>query len=280
LAWVRRELNQLGIPPLKRFGQHFLADRNVRDRLVSEAELTRDDSVLEVGSGLGFLTSELASKAGKVIAIEKDRTLAEYLKAKFSHYPNVKINQGDILETTIPPQVKIVASPPYNISSKLTLHIISSEYKRATLLLQEEFVKRLTAHSGSREYGRLSVMLQAKAESHYVESVSRSAFYPHPRVDSALVTLTPKTAPLQIDDRENFIELVRALFTQRRRKLRGVLTRYLETKHYPLPKDIASNVGLMEKRVYELSPQEFADLSNLIAGSTKDTHVRSEPVGN
>jgi 16S rRNA (adenine1518-N6/adenine1519-N6)-dimethyltransferase len=244
-----------------------------------EAELTRDDSVLEVGPGLGFLTSELASKAGKVFAIEKDRTLAEYLKNKFSNYPNVKIDQGDVLETKIPPQVKIVASPPYNISSKLTLHIISSEFKRATLLLQEEFVKRLTAHFGSREYGRLSVMLQAAAESHYIESVPRSAFYPHPRVDSAIVTLTPKSAPLQIDDRENFAELVRTLFTQRRRKLRGVLTRYLETKHHPLSKDVASHVGVIEKRVYELSPQEFADLSNLIAGSIKDTHVEAGSVG-
>ncbi|HUK51427.1 MAG TPA: 16S rRNA (adenine(1518)-N(6)/adenine(1519)-N(6))-dimethyltransferase RsmA [Terriglobales bacterium] len=279
MAWVRRELNQIGIPPLKRFGQHFLIDRGVRERLVNAAQLSNADTVLEVGPGLGFLTSELASKAGVVIAIEKDRTLADYLKNKFLQYPNVQIDQGDALSTPIPSRVKIVSSPPYNISSKLTLHIIASEFSHATLLLQEEFVKRLIATSGSKEYGRLTVMLQVAAEPQYIERVSRSAFYPRPRVDSALVTLTPRAVPLRIEDRANLTELVRTLFTQRRRRLRGVLMRYLESKRCSRSKDILSQVKLTEKRVYELSPQEFVDLSNLIAGSMQSSDRESESIG-
>jgi 16S rRNA (adenine1518-N6/adenine1519-N6)-dimethyltransferase len=277
LAWVRRELDQLGIPPLKRLGQHFLIDKSVRDELVNQADLTHSDNVLEVGPGLGFLTTALASRAGHVIAIEKDRTLAEYLTNKFSHYTNVRVIQGDALKNPIPSQVKIVSSPPYNISSKLTLLITNSQFKSASLLLQEEFVKRLTAQNGSRDYGRISVMLQSKAEAKYVRRVPRSAFYPHPRVDSALVEIRPATNPLPINDPEDYTDLVRALFTQRRRKLRGVLTRYLAARQAQLI-EFTSRAALMDKRVYELSPQEFADLSNMIVYSTDSTRLESASV--
>jgi len=278
LAWVRRELSQLGIPPLKRFGQHFLVDKMIRDELMDQAELSPDDTVLEVGPGLGFLTTTLASKAGHIIAIEKDRTLAEYLSTKFSKYPNVKVIQGDALKNPIPYHAKIVSSPPYNISSKLTLLIINSEFKSATLLLQEDFVKRLTASSGSREYGRITVMLQSRAEAEYVRKVSRSAFFPRPRVDSALVKLKPTTPPLPIRDQEIFTDLVRALFTQRRRKLRGVLTRYLKSKYNAQSDEILSRVTVAEKRVHELSTSEFINLSNLIVDAMN--RPRLEPPAN
>jgi 16S rRNA (adenine1518-N6/adenine1519-N6)-dimethyltransferase len=280
LAWVRRELSQLGIPPLKRFGQHFLVDKMIRDELTNQAELGPDDTVLEVGPGLGFLTTTLASKAGRVIAVEKDRTLAEYLTAKFSKYPNVKVIQGDALKSPIPYHAKIVSSPPYNISSKLTLLITNSEFKSATLLLQEEFVKRLTASSGSREYGRITVMLQSKAEAKYVRKVPRSAFYPRPRVDSALVTLKPTNPPLPIDDLETFTDLVRALFTQRRRKLRGVLTRYLASKYQAQSDVILSRVTVAEKRVHELNISEFINLSNLIVDAVNRPRLEPAASGN
>jgi 16S rRNA (adenine1518-N6/adenine1519-N6)-dimethyltransferase len=210
------------------------------------------------------LTTTLASKAGRVIAVEKDRTLAEYLTTKFSRYPHVKVIQGDALKTPIPHHAKIVSSPPYNISSKLTLLITNSEFKSATLLLQEDFVKRLTASSGSREYGRITVMLQSKAEAECIRKVPMSAFYPRPRVDSALVTIRPTTSPLPIKHLETFTDLVRALFTQRRRKLRGVLTRYLASKYQAQSDEIISRVTVAEKRVYELNISEFINLSNLI----------------
>ena len=280
MAWVRRELNQLGIPPLKRFGQHFLVDKIIRDELADQAELTLDDTVFEVGPGLGFLTTILASRAGRVIAVEKDRTLAEYLTNRFSRYSNVKVIQGDALKSSIPYHAKVVSSPPYNISSKLTLLIINSEFKSATLLLQEDFVKRLIASSGSREYGRLTVMLQSKAKAEYLKKVPRSAFYPRPRVDSALVTIKPTTVPLAVMDTEIFTDLVRSLFTQRRRKLRGVLTRYLASKHQDQSEEIISKVTVAEKRVYELSPNEFINLSNLIADALNKPKFEAASNGN
>jgi 16S rRNA (adenine1518-N6/adenine1519-N6)-dimethyltransferase len=264
VTWVRRELERLGIPALKRFGQHFLVDNQARDELIAIANLTPSDTVLEVGPGLGFLTSVLAQKAGRVIAVEKDRTLAGYLKNRFAKYHNLEVVQADVLSTSIPDNAKIVSSPPYNISSKLILQIMASRFKFAALLLQDEFVRRLTAPAGSRDYGRLTVMLQSRAIAKLIKRVSRSAFYPSPKVDSALVTITP-VKESHIRDAKLFEDLVRVLFTQRRRKLTTVLSRYLE-RRYPGQSDlILIRVMAPEKRVYEMTPNELVAMSNQIA---------------
>jgi 16S rRNA (adenine1518-N6/adenine1519-N6)-dimethyltransferase len=263
VTWVRRELGIIGIPPLKRFGQHFLIDKAVRAELIAQAELTTNDTVLEIGPGLGFLTPVLAERARQVIAIEKDRSLVRFLRDRFSDLSNLEVIQGDILNAKIPDGAKIVSSPPYNISSKLILRILASGFKMAVLLLQKEFVERLTAMSGSPNYGRLTVMLQSKAEAKFVTKIERSAFYPKPRVDSALVRIAPTTGFLKVDQ-ALFEDLVRALFTQRRRKLKGVLSRYLEQRYPAQAKQIAQQILVPEKRVYETSPQEFNALSNEI----------------
>lgn len=270
MAWVRRELQTLGIPPLKRLGQHFLVDESVRKQLVDLAELDANDTVIEAGPGLGFLTAMLADKAGQVIAIEKDRTLATHLKNKFSRQENVRIMQGDALKVEIPLGAKIVSSPPYNISSKLVLLIANSTFQTAALLLQSEFVSRLTASSGTREYGRISVMLQSKAQATLHVRVPRSAFYPRPRVDSALVRIIPLREKNQINDQELFVDLVRALFSQRRRKLKGVLNRYLKARYPKKAQTTSLGSSLIDKRVYELSPSEFISLANEIADKASE----------
>jgi len=267
LGWVRRKLHELGIPPLKRYGQHFLLSREARDRLVDEAELSREDTVVEVGAGLGFVTGALASRAGIVIAIEKDRTLAKHLEGKFSANPNVQVIHGDALTVPIPIDAKIVSSPPYNISSKLVLQILKSKFRFASLLLQEDFVNRLTAPSGSREYGRLTVMLQSRACAESISRVSKSAFYPAPSVDSAIATIRPTAENPGTKDNRIFEDLVRAMFTQRRRNSQSVLSRYLYANYTDQAEEILTRAGLGDKRVYELSPVEFIRLSNLIADS-------------
>ncbi len=234
--------------------------------MIQLAGLTRDDTVLEVGPGLGFLTPLLAAQAGRVIAIEKDRTLANYLKKKFSNCKNLTVIQADVLKTEIPNNAKIVSSPPYNISSKLILLMLESQFELAALLLQKEFAERLTASSGSRDYGRLTVMFQTKAEAKFIEKISSSAFYPRPRVDSALVTITPAQGP-SITDRTLFKDLVRMLFTQRRRKLKGVLNRYLRSRFLDQSEKILQQVQVPEKRVFETTIQELANLSNQITSN-------------
>jgi 16S rRNA (adenine1518-N6/adenine1519-N6)-dimethyltransferase len=149
------------------------------------------------------------------------------------------------------------------------LQILKSKLRIASLLLQEDFVKRLTASSGSRDYGRLTVMLQTRARAQYVSKVPRSAFYPEPRVDSAIVTIRPTSEAMITKDEKIFEDLVRAMFSQRRRKSSSVLSRYLEANYRAKKEKIMTRVDLNDKRVHELTPIEFVRLSNLIADSVK-----------
>jgi 16S rRNA (adenine1518-N6/adenine1519-N6)-dimethyltransferase len=276
MAWIQRELDLLHIPPLKRFGQHFLVDDSIRDELIRQARLTDSDIVLEIGPGLGFLTVALAVIAGHVVAVEKDRTLAAHLKRKFSESKNVTIVQGDALAIPIPDYAKIVSSPPYNISSKLIVRILNSRFKTATLLLQEEFAKRLTAPRGSRDYGRLTVMLRCRAQARLIKEVPRSVFYPRPRVNSAIVNIEPLKEELAIEDRQLFTDLVRTLFTQRRRKLKGVLSKYLSRQYHSHAKEVLNLAYVPEKRVFETSPEELANLSNEIMHLLSELKVRQD----
>ena len=269
MDWVRRELREIGVPPLKRFGQHFLRSEEARDRLVEAAELSREDLALEVGAGLGFVTSALAARAGKVVAIEKDRTLAKYLQTKFSATRNVQVIEGDALAVPIAANAKIVSSPPYNISSRLIIRILNSRFSFASLLLQEDFVRRLTASNGTKDYGRLTVMLQSRAQPRYVSKVAKSAFYPSPKVDSAIVTIQPSSNIPCPKDLKIFEDIVRILFTQRRRQIRGVMSRYLDANHPSHKQDILSKLPLTEKRVYQLTPLEFVEFSDVIADSIR-----------
>jgi 16S rRNA (adenine1518-N6/adenine1519-N6)-dimethyltransferase len=274
MSQVRRELRALGIPPLKRFGQHFLVDVGVREKIVEIAGLTEDDIVLEVGPGLGFLTEELIARAGRVIAVEKDRTLAAYLKDRLSQHKNLTLIQGDALTIQLPKFTKVVSSPPYNISSKLILLVLNSQFRLAAFLLQEEFARRLNASPGSHDYGRLTVRLQSVAEAKWIDKVPRSTFYPSPRVDSALVKITPLARPIRITDNELFADMIRALFTQRRRRLKSVLTRYLTARFRGKADEIVSRMSIPEKRVYETSPPALADLSNQIADIITRIEIR------
>lgn len=264
MSWIRKELLRLGIPPLKRFGQHFLVDKKTRDTMVAAGNLSVNDRVLEIGPGLGFLTTELVKHAGQVVAVEKDRTLAAFLKNRFSGVSNLIVVQDDALRIGKLECTKIVSSPPYNISSKLILFVLDNEFDLAVLLLQHEFVQRLTANTGTHQYGRLTVTFQARAQAEFVAKVPHSAFYPIPKVDSAIVTIKPRTAQPPIKDKSGFEELVRVLFTQRRRKLNGVLSRYIESKWPSMVKSILAEVPILEKRIFQISPLELVDLSNLI----------------
>jgi 16S rRNA (adenine1518-N6/adenine1519-N6)-dimethyltransferase len=279
VASVRRELGKLNIPPLKRFGQNFLIDGRVREQLIDAGRIGASDTVLEIGPGLGFLTSVLAERAGHVIAFEKDRTLAANLRDKFSRLSNVTVIQGNVLEDEVPDFTKIVSSPPYNISSKLTLMILKHDFEVAALLLQLEFAQRLNAIGGSRNYGRLTVMFQSCAEAKIVSEVSPSAFYPRPKVNSAIVTIKRREIKPSIRDQELFTIMVRSLFTQRRRRLNGVLIRYLRAQFPSQWSEILKEVSVPEKRVFEMTPSELVNLSNQISMIT-ESKSEGDSVGN
>jgi 16S rRNA (adenine1518-N6/adenine1519-N6)-dimethyltransferase len=165
---------------------------------------------------------------------------------------------------SIPDNAKIVSSPPYNISSKLTLLILNSHFSLAALLLQIEFAERLTAPSGSRNYGRLTVMFQTRARARMIEIVPRTAFYPQPKVDSSLLTITP-TGELTPNNKELFEEMIRVVFTQRRRRLPTVLARFLKSKFPNQQDEIYTKIRIPEKRVFETTVKEFVTISDDMA---------------
>jgi 16S rRNA (adenine1518-N6/adenine1519-N6)-dimethyltransferase len=258
---VESELTAHGLRPRKKLGQHFLIDRDVMEKLVEVADLGPSDTVLEIGAGTGSLTSMIEKQAGTVVAVEKDPALTNLLSRKFAKSKNVKIVEGDILKIQLPKFDKVVSSPPYNISSKLVLLLLKKNFERLVLVLQKEFAERLVAQSGSRNYGRLTVMVGHKAHARLIDIVPRHAFYPTPKVDSAIVKLRPKESPIRVFDEQLFCDLVRELFTQRRRRLQKailhLLRRYGDKSSMLLPR-----LSIPEKRVYQTNVEEFESLAN------------------
>jgi 16S rRNA (adenine1518-N6/adenine1519-N6)-dimethyltransferase len=245
--------------PKKRLGQNFLTDKRWLEKIASYAEISPDDIVLEVGPGLGGLTQLLQTKAKKVITVEKDPVLVEFLSRKFLNNPKVEIITGDILKIDLPDYNKVVATPPYNISSKLLFLLLRRRCQTIILALQKEFAERLVAKPGTKDYGRLTVMIAHKARAEILDHISRDAFNPRPKVDSAIIKVTLADTKKGIDE-EPFVDVVRGLFTQRRRTLRVSLKHYLRDKTQSFPKEIYE-LGILDKRVFQLSVEEFEEIA-------------------
>ncbi len=233
--------------------------------LSSYAELKASDIVLEIGAGLGFLTQLLARKASKVIAVESDPRLIRVLQDELAEFHNVDLVEGDILQVTAPPFNKVVANPPFSISSPILFWLLKKTFDRTVLTLQKEYAIRLNAAVGSREYSRLTVSVYRHANAELLDIVPKEAFYPSPQIDVQIVRLVPhKEPPFEIKDEEIFDNTVRVLFTQRNRKVRTVVKRFF---HRRISGDIDEAGGqlstsLLARRVRELTPQDFEMLAN------------------
>jgi len=247
--------------PLRRLGQNFLIDKAVRDLLLGSADLDRSDIVLEVGAGRGFLTEALVDRVGKVIAIEKDPRLVSLLRQKYRGSRRLRIIEGDILKTKLPRFNKVVSTPPYYISSRLILLLISKRFRCAALTLQKEFAQRLAARPCSPDYGRISVMVQHRCSVELAGLISRTSFRPVPEVDSAVVVMHNKKAQVPVKSERMFSDMVRFMFTQRKRKANKVLRSYLESIGRG---EFRPQVGalLRDERVFQLTVSDFERLSN------------------
>jgi 16S rRNA (adenine1518-N6/adenine1519-N6)-dimethyltransferase len=219
-ARVRELLEELKVRPDRQRGQNFLMDMGVLSRQLAAARLSKGDTVLEVGAGLGILTWELSFKARRVIAYESDTRLGAFLREGLPL--NVDLRIADALEEEWPPFDKMVSNVPYSISSPLLFRLITSDFAMAVLLLQREFAERLVARPRTKAYGRLTVATARLASVELLEVVPPSAFHPQPKVDSALVTIVPSKA-FPVKDAALFDELLRVVFSQRRKMLRNSL---------------------------------------------------------
>jgi 16S rRNA (adenine1518-N6/adenine1519-N6)-dimethyltransferase len=259
----------------KELGQNFLKDTQVAERIVERADLVPDDVVLEIGAGLGVMTIAAARKAGKVIAVEKDRQLVPLLRAEllvhgFSH---VRICEENILSVPLTQlagpdslPLVVIGNLPYNISSQIVVKLIQERQRvnRAVLMFQKELAERLCAGPGTKVYGRLSVILQYCADLTRLFDVRATQFHPRPKVDSAVLGIRFKSHILQpVNDEQLFARVVQAAFGQRRKTLRNSLSGGF------LPLDSSSAVKVLEacgidprRRAETLTVQEFVMLTN------------------
>jgi 16S rRNA (adenine1518-N6/adenine1519-N6)-dimethyltransferase len=226
--------------PRKSFAQYWLKREDILQKIVQAAELKPTDSVLEIGPGTGNLTRYLLPQVGGLLAVELDRDLAHFLQKKYGHHPHFWLISSDILALDLraecaknppfPPPNKVVANIPYNITGPLLAQLVGSPsrpwpwpFVRLVLLVQKEVAQRLTAKPGGKIFGALSVRMQYIAHCAWVCDVPASAFYPRPRVDSAVICITPRTPdPAAIAPRR-FEQWVQQGFSQRRKMLRNNL---------------------------------------------------------
>ena len=251
----------------KRFGQNFLHDQGVIQRIVGALNTKTGDRVVEIGPGLGALTQPLIDAAGKIDVVELDRDLVERLQ---QHYSSdvMTIHSGDALKFDFRAlkgegaKLRIIGNLPYNISTPLLFHLMEQldAIQDIHCMLQKEVVERMAAHPGDSAYGRLSIMLQYHCDVVKLFNVGPGAFNPAPKVESAVARLTPhKTKPVQVNDEKRFAQLVSQAFSQRRKTLRNCLKTLLSAEEME-----ACGIDPVA-RPETLSLSDFARLSNVVA---------------
>jgi 16S rRNA (adenine1518-N6/adenine1519-N6)-dimethyltransferase len=250
----------------KFLGQNFMIEPSIFPRMVSYASLGRSDTVLDVGAGMGFLTQFMAERCGTVIAVEADAELVRILQEQLADARNVKVIEGDIFKTRVPPFNKVVSSPPYYISSRLLLWLFKRGFDTAVLVLQKEFANRLVASVGDEDYGWLTVFAYYHAETSLLDVVPKCMFYPQPEVDSVVVRLESRKFPLATKNEVEFRHFIQSLFTRRNRKVRGAVSSYLEKVRGTSGENVAKLIGALpfsDRRVRHLSPEDFGELANV-----------------
>ena len=215
----------------KKFGQNFLIDTNVLDRIISSAEITKEDCVLEIGPGIGTMTQYLAESAREVVAVEIDKALIPILEDTLSEYDNVTVINDDILKVDINKivqeknngkPIKVVANLPYYITTPIIMGLFESHVplKSITIMVQKEVADRMQVGPGTKDYGALSLAVQYYAKPEIVANVPPNCFIPRPNVGSAVIRLTRyEEPPVRVKDEAKMFALIRASFNQRRKTL-------------------------------------------------------------
>ena len=264
-----------GFVPKKRLGQNFLIDANIRDKLLKCAEVEKDDILLEIGSGLGQLTFELSKNAKKIIAIEFDRKLFSILSDFAKDFSNIALIHGDFLafnlKDFIPKdrKIKVVSNLPYYITTPIILKLFAySEYIHSALLtLQKEVANRLVAKPCSKEYSSFTLFAEFHSEVKKIFNISKNSFYPVPKVDSTAISLKMRqTPPVEVIDKKNLFDLIRAGFSTRRKTLlNAVLSRRYKGLSKERLEGMLTAAGIpINARAETLCLSDFAKIANLI----------------
>jgi 16S rRNA (adenine1518-N6/adenine1519-N6)-dimethyltransferase len=261
---TRRLLQTFHITPNRFLGQNFMVEPAFYPKLASYAELISSDVVLDAGAGFGFLSVFLADKCSGVIAVEKDSQIAFVLRQQTCHFNNIVVVEGDVLKVDLPRFNKIIAAPPYYLSSKLVLFLLELNIDCAVLIVQKEFADRLVADIGSKDYSWLTVIVYQKAQVDLLDFVQKDMFYPPPDVNSVIIRIKPRLTPAFTVKNDMFFgQMVRWLFTVRNKKLSNALEPFIKNTLRMSRQDfqkIIKDVSYSEMRPRELSPEKFGVL--------------------
>ena len=265
---IRQLLQTYQISPNKLMGQNFMVERSLYPKLSTYAELRDADVVLDAGAGFGWLTYFLADKCRSVVAVEKDFKVAKALREQVKGLSNVTVIEGDVLKTQLPKFNKLIAIPPYYLSSHLVAWLLEQKVNCAVLILQKEFAERLVAPPGREEYGWLTVVTSKCFETELFDPVSKEMFYPQPEVDSIILRLKPlKRKPFEVKDTTFFLQMIKWLFTQRNKKLGKALAPFIRDTLKLSKQDaekLAQSLQFHDRRVRELSPKDFGEIANAV----------------
>jgi 16S rRNA (adenine1518-N6/adenine1519-N6)-dimethyltransferase len=263
--------------PRRRFGQHFLADPSIADRIVGLVQPRPGELVLEIGPGRGVLTRRLASRGGRLVAVEIDRDLAAYLRQGLAG-PDFRLIEGDVLDLDLAQLLReegrerllVVGNLPYNITAPLLFGMLAQadHIRAAVLMVQQEVARRLAARPGTKDYSLLTVLLSLRAQVHTRIQVAPGAFRPVPQVHSTVVEVEFGPARCQVRDERILGRLVRSAFGQRRKMLRNSLLGLCEGRREEL-EERAAKAGIdLSRRPETLSLEEFGRLSDAFTAET------------
>ena len=288
---IQQLLASAGVLPNKKFGQHFLIDLNLMRLLIDCADIHDNDTVLEVGCGTGSLTQGLAEKAGKVIAVELDQTIAKIAQGELAKEKNVEVLQTDILENkntisnTVAKAISLarkryagrillVANLPYSVAAPVMLNLVTGPHIADGMFVtvQKEVAQRMTAQPGSRDYGILSILLAAAGDIKIERILRPTVFWPQPQVDSAMVSFVRKEEKVgQIKDIHIFSDIVN-LFMQHRRKMLRACTRFAAGRLAEIdnwPQILKRCFIDSQQRPEEITPQDYISIANLCTEQLK-----------
>ena len=262
-------LKKHGLRPKRYSGQNFLVDSTVLQRQVSYAGIKRDETILEVGPGIGNLTEFLLEGSDRVFAVEKDPGMVDILRQRFAGRGGIEIISGDVLKIMLPAFDKVISNIPYSISSPLTFMLLKKPFKKAVITYQKEFAERMVALPGSRNYSRLSVTTGYYAFARVLEILPPRVFYPRPAVSSAVVELVPRRPRFRVDEKL-FFTVVRALFAHRGKTVKNALvdSRFISSEKKEGRRIIENflDEATLEKRVFQLEPKEIAGITKAFMG--------------
>lgn len=271
-------INKYGFTFQKRFGQNFLIDEHVLNKIIDAALIEKEDGVIEIGPGIGTMTERLCEKAEKVVAIEIDKDLIPILSETLSEYDNVKIINKDVMQLDLKAlideefsgmNVRVVANLPYYITTPIVMMLLESRLNISsiTIMVQKEVAQRMQAGPGTKDYGALSLAVQYYADTYIAANVPANCFMPRPKVGSGVIRLSVHETPtVEVADEKLMFSIIRAAFNQRRKTLVNAINNYegLTISKEQVENALSKMQQPVTVRGEALSLSQFAELSNLL----------------